>query len=344
MTNPQENIFADPNAFHAKLNEITAAVEGTQEQSPQQQYQPIEQAPIPSQPTHEPVGERIDDELAPLNGNESNEDGEINSEQEFVSANEPVKNSHMIPKSRLDKEIESRKASDKQLQEEREARIRLETQMQMYMEMQKNQAPQVAAKEEPYVDPLDPDAFNYTNKRFNELEHKLTQALQTQEQKTREMQFYNQLNAQEFAFERANPDYKEAIEYVRNIELAVAKNLVGDDATAAKLVAEKLQNSIMFALNNGKNAPETVYNMATTYGYKKPQANKVDQVNGHANLDNINKNTGRTANAAHLGNRATGQFVPKDIRSTFIKGDPKKGVDPDAFHEVLKQFTGTVNQ
>ena len=350
MSELNKEIFASPEAFHAELSKLEGATSAQTPSENNKDFNGIKQnieAPIQSlAKADQPIEDISTVDNEPENPSETQEQavGHQDDQQAVHDEVESIdkKASHMIPKSRLDKELENRRTLEKQLQEEKDRNIRYETQLQMIAAMR--QEPE-APKEE-YVDPIDPETFNYTNKKLAAIEDKFQKAFSALEQKTTEMNQINLINAQETHFERQNPDYRKAVEYVKNIESAIAKNLTSDDSLANQIVNSKFQAAIQMALSNNQNAAEVIYNMAKTYGYsaEAPKAAPAS-VDGKANLEALNKNMGRTANLNHLGNRANPTLIPTDIKAAFKKqGDERSGIDPKVFHEILKKHESIANQ
>lgn len=340
MNNPE--IFASSEAFHAKLNEMSGEIV------------PASETPMPVDVVSAISAQPLEQEVQPLNHepqsvDQATDSGEHDNGNE--SYNEPsndfqeltnTKNSHMIPKSRLDKELEKSRNFESQLQNEREARIRLETQLQMYNEMNKP-----AQLPEPQLDPLDPDTFNYTNQRLSKLEQQLQTGFKELESRTNHMNQVSMLNAQEQSFIRNNPDYLQAIEYVKNIETSIAKNLTNDETMQQQMVYNKLQAATQIAMQSGQDVPSVMYRMAQTYGYKNDSARapEVPSQHGKPNIENLARNMSKTANVAHLGNQANTQLIPTDIRSALNKtGNEKSGINPDTFHEILKKHQALDNR
>ncbi len=217
----------------------------------------------------------------------------------------------------------------------RDDKVRLETQLQMFAEMQKAQQPQY---QEPEIDPLDTDTYNYAKKEIHDLRSEMKSMAKQMADQQMQNQMYNVASAQESHFSKDHPDFKDAIEHVRNVEINIAKALIPDEKQAIAMVDQKLRDTIQISINNGKNAAETMYNMAKTYGYAG-KAIPVTPTQG-ANLDAISKNMQNSRSISDVGNSANlSTLVPIDIQAAMNKnGNMTSGVDADKFHAMLSKI------
>lgn len=275
---------------------------------------------------------------------EVNKNAEETEPQESAADNEAMAEEvetkgHLIPKSRFKQEIEKRKVLEEQLSKEREERIRYETQLQMLDQMQKqqvavdqqNQARQ-QQEELSNIDPLDTETYNYAKHEIEQLKQQLATVAQETEARTREMFNVNTVTAQEAAFSKDHPDFKDAMEHVQKVELDIAKNLFGNEQQAHAYVADKLRHTLTNSINSGRNAAETIYNMAKTYGFNsapKPTSSKPS-----VNVEAIAKNMDRGANTSDVGNSGTFGNIPVDIKAAL---DKSGRVDPALFQQILSK-------
>lgn len=322
----EKSIFSNPDTFHEALNKIKN--EEIVSQIPQQESIPNDV--VAAQEQQEVV----------LEQSEASPQDEEQLEQE--SSVKPEK-SHLIPKSRFNEVVNKQKATEEELQRIREDKVRLETQLQMFAEMQKAQQHQQYAPQEPEIDPLDTDTYNYAKKEITELRseiHKMAQQMASQQVQN---QMYNVASTQEANFSKDHPDFKDAIEHVRNVELNIAKTLIPDEKQAIAMVDQKLRDTIAISINNGKNAAETMYNIAKNYGY----AGKVQAQTPQSglNLDAISKNMHQSRSIADIGNSANlSNPIPIDILSALNKsGNLTSGIDGSKFHAMIDKLNKNYN-
>jgi hypothetical protein len=324
-------VFDNPTRFHEELAKVSQA---PQEPVTQNNNEGVE---------HDNNETEADASL-PAENAEGGEENELASEDHGLEGDEALQKTNFIPKSRFNKEIEKRRALEEQLHQEREAKIRYETQLQMLQQMQEMQAAQASQSmpqgqdAQPELDPLDLDAHNLYMQKLQELEKKIESFNQETSQKTQQLQYFNLVSAQENAFEKQNPDFKDALEHLKNVELQVAKNFY-DESQAQAYVTQKMQTALMSAINSGKNAAEVMYNMAKTYGYTPKSAQKAAP---SPNLDAINNNMKKTAsihslnNSVGLGNNNNVHDIKHLLRDPK---NPSSGIDPDKFQQMLGRMT-----
>lgn len=283
------------------------------------------------------------------NAEDSSEGDEIR-DTENVSADDELSDNsgqldtetkgHMIPKSRLNQELEKRKGLEAQLLKEREERIRFETQVQMLTNIQQQSILEQPQNQQPSIneiDPLDIDTYNYAKREIEALKMQLQNVAHETQQRTTEMQYHNMVMAQEAEFSKEHPDFLDAMKHVQDVEFNIAKELLGDEIAATEYVGAKLRDTLTHSLKGGKNAAETIYKMAKTYGYKTSQAQS--KAEPTKNIAAISKNMQRSVNTAHLGNSSSFGNIPIDIASAMNKsGNPLSGVNPESFHKMLERL------
>ena len=331
MSENNNEVFASPENFHAKLAEIRESENNTAD------------APTNEEPE---VENDVDNEPEQENDTANDEFESDEAEQEIEDSeedDEPIdpKKPNFIPKSRFNKEIEKRKALEAQLKEERESRLKYESQLEMFNAMQKEQENKAKEPEyDPYADfdPLDPDAYNLTNKKIAELERKLEQFNNEYSTKTKSLESQQILKAQEQQFKESNPDFQEALNYLQQAEMAAAQNLYAPE-DAQQYVAQRLNDALWTSLNNGKNAAEVMYKMAQSYGYK-PESKTVAKKQ-HTNLTAINNNMKKNGSINNVNNAGSLGGAPKLPDINYVLKDqsnPNSGTDPKKFHELLERI------
>ncbi len=331
MTDVANEIFSNPDNFHAHLQKVQQEAVG--EDKPEENHDPISsENPTPQE---EPV----------IRESQTTEDGAA--EEEVAPAVEPedtgtesYKENKFIPKSRFNKEIEKRRELEGQLSKEREDRIRYETQLQMLQQAAQQQTVSAnnahTKQPEPDFEPLDPDTHRLYMKKIGELENRLEGINKDTAEKTQQLQYYNIVSAQEQVFERNNPDFKDALKHLQEVETQVAQNIL-PDSQVQPYVNQKLQNTLMVALNSGKNAAEVMYNMAKSYGYKAKGDSKAATA-PQSNLEAINSNMKKTASIQSLNNGVGMGNNSNIFDITHVLRDPKNptsGIDGEKFQQLL---------
>lgn len=315
IVNINNETASSADTFRAELNKLHASMN--------------EDAP-------EPVASEMPEDVAEAVGNapiEMDEDGPQETPVDVSVDDEPEVETkgHLIPKSRFNQEIEKRKSLEEQLSREREERIKAETQYQMLNSMQQSQLQkQIEPSTVEDIDPLDTDTYNYAKREIESLKLQLASVSQETQARTIEMQMYNTITNQEAAFTKQHPDFNDAMKHVQDVEFNIAKDLLGDERAASEYVGAKLRDALTRSLNSGKNAAETIYNMAKTYGYSatKTQSKAVPT----KNVEAIERNQQRSANTSNLGNSSGYGVVPSDIKAAM---DDRGRIDADKFRKML---------
>jgi hypothetical protein len=332
MTDINNEIFSNADSFHAHLQQI--------QQEPKADDRITEESHGDKIPEENPVipdtqGQPESDGLA--------EDEMVHDAEVESSNNETYKENKFIPKSRFNKEIEKRRELEGQLTKEREDRIRYETQLQMLQQAANSSADQMQSAKNAHsiqpteeFEPLDPDTHRLYMKKIGELENRLEGINKDTAEKTQQLQYYNIVSAQEQVFERSNPDFKDALSHLQAVETQVAQNILPEGQVNA-YVNQKLQSTLMVALNSGKNAAEVMYNMAKSYGYKAKGDSKAATA-PQSNLEAINSNMKKTAsiqslnNSVGLGNNSNIFDIKHVLRDPK---NPSSGIDGDKFQQLL---------
>jgi len=334
---PPKEIFGDTNAFRAELAKF--------------EHEQPTQYPDGNPP--EPTPENTPDGVANMSHDETEGEQHIEEEidesppeeenvQQSASSDEPQvkEKSHLIPKSRFNQEIEKRKALEEQLAKEREDRIRFETQLQMLDQQAQHQQMQyqqqaAAAQQEilDNIDPLDADTYNYAKREIAALKEQLATVARDTETKTREMIYTNRVTTDEAKFQQTHPDFNDAFAHVQKVEMDIAKSLLGNEQAAQSYVADRMRAVLTTSVDSGKNAAETIYNMAKTYGYNTTP--RTEKTKPSINVEAVAKNMAAGANTSNIGNSGTFGNVPTDIKAAL---DKSGRVDPGLFHKQLERI------
>ncbi len=329
---PPKEVFGDENAFRAELAKFEHE-QPTQHPEPTPDNIPEDDINMSHEET--PGEENIPEESAEESVDQHNH--EASTETAETSGKEK---SHLIPKSRFNQEIEKRKVLEEQLATERENRIRFETQLQMLDQQQQQvqlqqQQQNAAAQQEVLdnIDPLDSDTYNYAKREISALKEQLANVSRENEQRTKEMIYTNRVTTDEAKFQKDHPDFNDAFAHVQKVELDIAKNLLGNEAAAQSYVADRMRAVLTTSVDSGKNAAETIYNMAKTYGYNT--TSRAEKTKPSINVEAVAKNMARTANTSNIGNSGTFGNVPTDIAAAL---DKSGRVDVGLFHKQLERL------
>lgn len=303
--------------------------------------EPEDAAPSEEIPQDVQDATRESETIEDLSG--ADEEHETPQDSEQMESNEPELEAkgHLIPKSRFNQEIEKRKGLEAQLVKEREERIRFETQLEMLTNMHQ-QAPQSLQSQTPPIediDPLDTDTYNYAKREIESLKMQLANVAAETQARTTEMQMHNIVTAQEAAFSKEHPDFKDAMKHVQDVEFNIAKDLLGDERAANDYVGAKLRDVLTRSLNSGKNAADTIYKMAKNYGYTATKTQP--KASPTKNIEAISRNMERSANTGNLGNSGNFASIPTDIAAALNKsGNLLSGVNPESFHKMIDRLRG----
>jgi hypothetical protein len=249
-----------------------------------------------------------------------------------------------IPKKRLNKEIEKRKALEEQLNFEREERIKAQHELQLYnAAVNKINAPQQAPKEE--IDPVDQDAHAFYMRELNALKNQIAQQEALMKQNTELSQFATAVNTQQEEFAKAVPDFDKAYDYLLEKEQQNAVLQGISENQAEGFVREKLYNMAQFALNNGRNVPEMIYEMSKNIGYSAKNAPKT------ASISTLAKNQRASADATRevpavstkLG-KPDGPAIPLRDFERLTMNEGGRGVNETEFHRQLAILQKQMNE
>lgn len=294
------------------------------------------------QQVDEPKENIVEDNVVAPEKEHQEEQAVSDQKNEALEEQEEVipENSHYIPKSRLNKEIEKRRAIEMELSSYKENQSKLQSQLEELNQMMRQQQEHQTTSQVPEysneesVDPLDTETHNFYMKKIKQLEDKITSLDNESHQNVEDLQRYNALNYQESIFNKIHPDYNDALKHLVDTETRIAEQIVSAN-DAKKLAKNKISQIVNYALSNNKNVPEVMYNMAKQYGYKT-QEKKAKT----SNIDNITKNLDKSANINEINaNMPLSGSGGLDI--TYALNDPKSkrsGVDPDKFHEILARI------
>lgn len=336
MTDNKAEIFSSPENFHAHLQTIQASESTT---TPE----PVQQS-IPEQ-SHGIKHDENPNESIPTDNQatESNVADVENVESTESVETAPNKGEYNIPKSRFNQEIEKRKALEAQLTQEREERIRFEAQLKLLQEQNIAKPIQTTQAQEivPEIDPLDPESHHMYMNKISDLEKKLEQIAQNTTFATQQLNNRATVERQQIEFERSNPDFKDALQHLVNVETRVAQTFFSPEE-ANKIAANKLEAALVTALNQGKNGAQTMYELAKTYGYT-PKTNQDTSKVAGVNLDAIANNMKKSASISSLGNNIAAGGNNTPAGGVSLLADPKNpysGVDPDKFHRQLAKLKG----
>lgn len=258
------------------------------------------------------------------------------------SQDEEEDNKPHIPRKRLNKEIEKRRALEAQLQAEREEKIKYQTELDMYnraLEQLKSSEPQESNKELE-LDPLDSEAHRFYMRKIKELEEKLDGTTTKLTQSEQQKHFENVLNAQQIEFTKKNPDFSEAYNYLLNAEMENTKMFFDSPQEAQQAVLQRLAQASAIALQKNQNAAETLYKMAKNYGY-----NAKDKVSS-ASIPNLNAIESNMKKSRSIDDMPSVPLHPGSGSQNFTRLDnferlmskDGQGVDKNEFYKTLERI------
>ena len=203
----------------------------------------------------------------------SEQASEQESEQEAKSEEqEEKKGSHKVPVGALQEERRARQAAQQELTEFREKYGKLEGRLE---EIAKRVQPQEQApnfEEDPAA------ALKYEQERLArqmaEHDEKIGNYNKQTEVQQQWVQFQNQVSADENAFKRENAHYDAAADYLRETRRAEYRALGAQDPAMIEQWVQSDAVQIAYgAMQQGKSVAQAVWDLASTRGYKPPEAN-----------------------------------------------------------------------
>lgn len=230
---------------------------------------------------------------------------------------------HLIPRSRLNKELEKRKALEAEIEKEKQERIKAQTELELYtraLEKSFNPQKQDMLEEMNEFAPLDEEAHKYYMQNFQKMNQMQEQLIM---QKTLELQ--------EAQFTAKHSDFGNAYQHLLDVQTKINQNLGYSSQEAQNLAISNLRNMANELLSRNKNVAETFYNISKEYGYKN------DIVKG-PNLDAINENMKKSktaeVNSLPVNINDGGSHYTK--LSEFEKN--YKSGDKETFYKMINQI------
>ncbi|GEM_PF-3616645 len=271
------------------------------------------------------------------------EESPVTDEEESVSLSnlrsepeqEDLSDARTIPKKRLNKEIEKRKALEEQLNHEREERIRAQTELGLYNKaIQQMNAPKEMQQAD--IDPVDQDAHNLYMRELNILKKQISEQQNTMQQSAQMNQFTNAVNAQQAEFIKEAPDFEKAYSYLIEKEQQNAVLQGIPESRSGEFVREKLYNTAQYALSSGRNVAEMIYEMSRNMGYSSKAVAK------SVSIATLAKNHRASADATRevpsvstkLG-KPQGPAVPLQAFENIAMNTDGRGVNNEEFYRQL---------
>jgi hypothetical protein len=248
-----------------------------------------------------------------------------------------------IPRKRLNKEIEARKALEEELRKERDSRIKYETELGLYTQALASLQTDKEQTEQNFdIDPVDTEAHNLYMKEINALKKQVqNQTTHTTEFEQRQ-QFENTVNAQAAQFARSNPDFNDAYSFLLGIEANKAKVLGYSDAQAQQFALSQIQPIAQEVYKKGGNVAEMAYTLAKNYGYKPTTTKKV--INS-PDLDKVSKNMAKSHTMLDEIPGVSTSIAPEHAAYNTLEGFKAKlagkfgrGTDVAAFQNALRKL------
>jgi hypothetical protein len=226
----------------------------------------------------------------------------------------------MIPRSRLKKVIQQRKALEQELQTQKEAKAKLEHELYLYNQaMNKMVNPDHNQNLEAF-EPLDHEAHSMYMQQINALK-----------QQTEQFQMHQVLAAQEAEFLNKQNDFKEAYQYLLNVQKEANQPLYDSAYEAEMATIDQMRTMATKLLKQNKNVAETFYGIAKQYGYKNANAKLKVGPNLDAIKQNMSKSKVAEVNVAPLTptNGASNYVRLSDFEKQYVPGNP------DSFRAIL---------
>lgn len=257
------------------------------------------------------------------NGNSSPND----SDDDDLGDNQPL-----IPRKRLNKEIEKKRVMEAKWLQEREEKIRFQTELEMINKALAQVGQPAQSQGSPQQDqfqPLDDEAHQFYSQKYSAQDEKIA-ALQQEIERTR---FESALNQQHQSFVKQAPDFDDAYQFLIKTETEANKSFARDAEQAQLLAMQKLRSIAEGSLNNGKNAAEVFYKMAKSYGFATKPSKPV------ANLDAIQNNMRKSkvadvSTAPLSPSNGGGNYNTLEQFDKLYTGNTKEG--RERFHAALK--------
>lgn len=309
--------------FYKKLDEI---------------YNPAEEAALENIEEKETVSEKPEEKEEPqvptLESNDKPEETqEVDYNNEFDD--ESDSKSHMIPRTRLNKETQKRRELEEQLRQEREARLKFETELNLY-----NKAIDKLNKpKEDEFSPIDQKAHEIYLNKIKELEEKLTGDKEEYMRMDNMRRFEYSVNKQAEDMAKSHPDFEDAYSYVLEREREGAKIAGYSNEQADAYALSRLQPIAWDVYNKGGNVAEAIYSLAKNYGFKNKESKSGPKVNHKA----IERNSRKTENVTDELNGSGGYNGTmevkglSDIRNNLMN-ENGRGVNTAKFHDALDRI------
>lgn len=266
---------------------------------------------------------------------------EPESTQESTQVEDDALSSKTIPKKRLDKEIENRKALEEELRRERDERIKLKTELDLY-----NKAIESLQKEpqsqDVEIDPVDADAHNLYMREINDLKKQVQNQTKHTSESEQRQRFETTVNAQAAQLSASNPDFNDAYSYLLAVKVKEAE-LQGYEGTEAQQAAlASIQPIAWQVFNKGGNVAEAAYKLAQNYGYKTTAAKKVSN---SPDLDKVSKNMAKSHTILDEIPGVSTSIAPEHAAYNTLDGFKQKlagkhgrGTNVDAFKQAIDKL------
>jgi hypothetical protein len=154
----------------------------------------------------------------------------------------------------------------------------MKKQMAIIDEVKKALDEQKKSQEIPAPDPtLDPiGAQEHKLKQIAKQQEELTNKIEETNTRTQNQDFLIKVTQMESNFKQSNPDYEKAFNFLSDVRKGELQDLgVNDPEDMNKQLTTSAINLSRFALQQGKNPAEVIYNMAKRYGYKSEDTKQV---------------------------------------------------------------------
>lgn len=336
-TTPDVAVTAPLNSeasFRAELEKIRVA----EEQSFQESYNEE-----PVQESRENLQSTSQEELDADGDPRADRDGNLHSDHDYDNDDDIPSNSHLIPKSRFNKQIERRRAAE-------ERAIRAETELNMInqalhsmsqSQYQQNHQQQPQQQQNPFQ-PLDDEAHAYYNQRYSHQDNRMSYQdarMAAIEQEQVRSRMAETLQQQEASYSKQVPDFDKAYTHLINKEIESHEIIGMTREQAEQYAIYKLQQIAGGALNSGKNVADTFYKMAKAYGYSGSSSKPTP------NLSAVESNMRKSSRIADVPTQAVapsggggGTYTTLEQFNKVYKAGDKES--KEKFHQLIREARG----
>lgn len=223
----------------------------------------------------------------------------------------------MVPHGALHEARQKGKAYKEQLDAAQATIQKMEEAFQKFQEAQKPKEPEINVEEDP---------VGYFQKGMTDLQQKVS-GMEEQSQRAAEAQrFQAHVASLVDDFSKGHPDYDQAVNHVRQLQMAELQAYGYSQQEAAQELLQREWNFASMNVQRGRNPVEEMYNLAKQYGFNGA---KPEKVSGEEKLEQIAK-----------GQKATGLSGGSSSSSDDISLEKLSSLDGKDFDEAFQKILG----